>query len=185
MRVGLIGSPGSGKSDVAERLSDEYDLLVIDDYVPSVEQFADLALGYAADFLPNLLVPAERWKHERHAKDDYVTCGTHVESACYSAIWAHDNLKLFPEEKARILRQATITTDVIALYIATAWTYDSAFYLPLPQGTGTEFDQRLDFSIRDALAMMSIDYVTLDENDRAAQAIRLLKERYEVTDAAE
>lgn len=186
MRVALVGVPGAGKSRIARKLEKEFGFPVIDGYVDRLESRIDKSLGFNADFIPNLGVVYDRLFREWEVlkdEDSYILCGTILESACYTAMWASDTFGLAPDPMSH--RQAiNAFMDTLGVITVENWGYDLVFYLPAPQDA-SDLEQRLDFSIRDGFAMLGIDHVPLTDDDRVAQASTLVKEHLESQSATD
>jgi len=180
MRIALTGAPGSGKSRVARKLEKEFGFPVIDGYVDRLESRTDISLGFNADFVPNLGVAYERLFREWEVlkdEDSYILCGTVLESACYTSIWAATTMHLAPDQISQ--RQAiNAFMDTLGIITVENWNYDLVFYLPPPQDAN-DLAKRLDYSLRDGFAILGIDHVPLTDEDKVAQAITIVKERLE------
>lgn len=180
MRIALVGVPGAGKSRIARKLEKEFGFPVIDGYVDRLESQIDKSLGFNADFIPNLGVAYERLFREWEVlkdEDSYIICGTVLESACYTSIWAASTMHL---AESQIIQRQSINAimDIFGIITVENWAYDLVFYLPPPQDA-TELENRLDFSIRDGFAMLGIDHVPLTDDDRVEQASTIVKEHLE------
>ncbi len=179
MKIALIGAPGSGKTNLAQQLTAEIGYPVVDGYVERLEGRSNYSLGYSADVVRNIMVATERLAAVRYAErelEGHICCGTVIESSCYTAMWIAETLETHEVEDRPIqIIRADLTMNFFAMLLADTWDYSRTLYLPLPADTGTEFDRRLDFSIRDALAMMNVDHTPLTEEDRFAQALELIK----------
>lgn len=190
LRIALVGAPGSGKSELASKIAldgieRKSPVYVIDRYVESLSHEVDIAMGYLADYVPNLMCAMERFSRERRHAAQYIdvfpnrlTCGTVIESACYAAMRSASEAETDSpmEKKIGTLRMET-AMNMLSMVLAETWDYTHVFYLPLRQDHDNEIDLRLDHSIRDALAMLGIDHTPLTDEDPALQALEVLKER--------
>lgn len=182
MKIALIGVPGAGKTKLANVLKKELSLKVVDNYVSKLEKDIGFSLGYNAGYMLNVLIAAKRWELECKAGEDRVTCGTIVETACYVATWATDIGEHVTQDDYVLDRMyARTTMDLTTLFYLDTFKYDKVFYLPLTKvglkkSVDPELDARLDYSIRDSLAMMNVDFITLNHIDQAAQALEAINE---------
>lgn len=137
MRIGVIGVPGSGKTDLANDLQvllcreDLGRHGVIDNYVDTVQESTNLALGFWASYLGNLEIALERANLERHAGEDYITCGTLLETAAYQAHYGARAVKTSDAPTAADeLRRVEASMKVLACLYVDTFHYDHVFYLP-------------------------------------------------------
>lgn len=145
MRVGLIGIPGSGKTKLALRvwntLQRDYDLdlAVIDKYVEPLIEDLDIDIGPNSTYKANLLVAMEREKKElklRKDREDYIVCGTTIDSASYTAALIESIAALgmqLESMQAQVQKEITGMTVLTALSIDLVNVYDRVFYLPPPK----------------------------------------------------
>jgi hypothetical protein len=173
MRIAIIGAPGAGKSDLANRLAPYLKLHKVDNYIDKLEKKTGIAMGYLADFVPQLMCAAERIEAEYYQmqrySEDYVLCGTTVESVAYIAIRAVDSLQ-YTEDKHAATARAQAAIDAATLLLE-HWNYDHVLYLPLSQSHEDDWDKRLDRSIQEALAMLSIDHTPLTSDNHFTEAL--------------
>lgn len=184
MKIGIIGAPGSGKTELAKELEKLTGLPVVDGYVERLASRTNLALGFAADFIPNYDVAFERFNLEREVDKEvpgHITCGTAVDSICYAAMWAADIVRLYSDtgEEQFQRGRSNLVMDFFSIFLTETWSYDIVLYKPLPQSDKGELVNRLDHSIRDALAMLGIDHIPLTDEDPIQQATDIVKERLE------
>ncbi len=178
MRIGLIGAPESGKSKLGTKLSDVLGLPCIDNYAEELSDQTDIWIGQGSTYIPNLLVALERLKREFNTstKDGRITCGTAVETISYCALHSSRVKEdSSPEEIDIDAVQAAVVMNAINLMMNDNWRYDFVFYLP--NKVDRKGLRELDYAIREVLATLSIDYVTLGGEDQSAQAIESIWER--------
>jgi nicotinamide riboside kinase len=131
MKIAVVGSPESGKSDFAESLKKELTkdgskIAIVDDYVDDIAKESDLALGFWADWIGNLYVLLGRYAKERAASNEAtttITCGTLVETLVYASVDAvkHQN----PEQLIRVQN----FLHVLGAFYQDTWDYDHVFVL--------------------------------------------------------
>lgn len=134
--VALIGVPGSGKSDLADRISGWYGMEVVDNYAQNLSADLDLALGPYSNYVTNLMVAMEREKAEHaNRKDldrDGVTCGTLIESLAYAALLVeYHNMQITTPMQQGIIARETVGSQVLSLMIQDMMRYHKYFYLKL------------------------------------------------------
>lgn len=146
MRIGLVGTPGSGKTALAESLKIALQSLdqegfenvaVVDNYVEDLQSEVDLALGFFGTYIGNLHVALKRESEERLAAKDndvVITCGTLFETSSYSVQFMQGDLDLIPknndEAKYDLLIRIEAMTRVLACLYVDTFKYDYIFYLP-------------------------------------------------------
>lgn len=129
MKIGLIGAPGSGKSELAQQIAKEKDLKVIDGYAENWRDRTKLAIGFTGGYLSTLGVALDRLIEEDRIKDDYVTAGTLVDSLMYTAMSS-----LTDPDPTEFLRAKTYI-ETIAILFFDYWSYDHVFVCRLPVDT--------------------------------------------------
>lgn len=146
MKIGLVGSPGSGKSALAQSLKTALESLdddrftpikIIDGYVEELRDEIDLALGWHGTYIGNAHVALKREALERLAAQKaktVITCGTMYETSSYTGQYMQEEYELLTDDDdyARydlIVRVEAITRFFASLYVDTIY-YDHIFYLP-------------------------------------------------------
>jgi nicotinamide riboside kinase len=181
MRIGLVGAPESGKSDLAialaAALKDKGVVMVVDDYVEQITDRSDTALGSMATYLGNLQVAVGRMEFENKALEDspdvLITCGTIIDTIVYNAL--HHMVHLSTRRKdQRILdhyyERADASTKLLALMMADTWKYDHVFYLPLSED-GQDWYKEIDKELAPAIRMTGAEFTTLDDDDKLEAAL--------------
>lgn len=155
MRIALIGTPGSGKTDLAasieaELLTRDKTVSVIDGYAPAFQTARNIAIGPMGDYIVNLSIALDRYHEERLAAqtdNDYViTCGTLIETAVYQAMqFAALNTIASEETRADLAPRVDATLRMFAVLYVDAFKYDTACYLPATRDEPdiTYMDQQL------------------------------------------
>lgn len=132
MKIALIGTPGSGKTDLAHALDDA---TVIDDYAQEVAERGDWAIGFSGGYLTNLAVALERhslersvWESEGHT----VTCGTVIESSVYMALHFEESQRYLNEgpDRAAEMQRIQASMEIFACIFMDTFKYDRVYYLP-------------------------------------------------------
>lgn len=174
MKIGIVGIPGSGKSAVAEKLIDHFNLNLVDGYVEDLQTRVGWSLGHHANHVCNLLVATERLKVEREyeACGGYVSCGTIVDSLAYAAGWAVKIQEHYGDNINDSLRTGSVMGS-LALICAETTDYDFVFLMPKGAKISEEND-RLDHSMREALYLLEMDHTVLDQEDKFAQAMEVI-----------
>ncbi len=183
MHIALIGAPGSGKTKLAKKIA-KYDstFKIVDGYVPKLEKRTNIALGYLAPLVPNLMVAAERLAAEHNARDkseNVISCGTVIENIAYTAHHAIVLLDTVDDPVVASVR-VNATMDALMLFLE-AWYYDYVFYLPLVQSEDTsEYALKLDHSIRDILTTFRVDHIPLTEENPYETVISRIEKENQV-----
>lgn len=192
MRIGLMGAPGSGKTNLAEALedavvkkdiADECDcstpVEIIDDYAVEVEDITELATGFLGGYLANLHVAFERENRERlSSAKTVITCGTLLDTATYATSGSLANLRLGDEaEQQDELRRIEAVMKVFSCMYVDTFMYDYVFYLPaVGDDNINEFDKNLQvaFSVFNLTPVTPLLFETTEE--RLAKAMEVIYE---------
>jgi hypothetical protein len=179
LKIGLIGAPGSGKTELAEALSNELNIGVIDEYVGAVEHRLNYVLGRYATYVGNLAVMMERFACEREVGDDYIVCGTPVDTVTYMAASSY-----FGGHEGWQMRSAS-SLAVAGCMVDDMWEYDHAFYLP--GGSAVENEDNYLKGIEDelpsALKAFDIDFVELEPHKSLDQKVSIVKSYAQAKDS--
>ena len=171
MRIGLVGTPGSGKSELAEALASALDLRNIDGYAEDYEYESNFAVGEDATYIVNLGIAMTRLTKERAyaERGGTVTCGTMLDTAAYMSC----ETTLFPEDGAW-RRRALASISLAGCMVSDLMTYDFVFYLPSKNADST-FLANVDEAMATALNLFEIAHITLDRptlNENLELALR-------------
>jgi hypothetical protein len=188
MKIALIGSEGSGKTEFAEAFRDRYldkdcsdcakknPTVIIDDYVEEIGEESDLAVGGGASYIGNLMVITGRIQRERKAMAEgarnLITCGTIVESSIYAVIDA-----VRGQSEPHWVRVTNLMNMIGSIYSDT-WDYDETFVLPLAERDEDVISGQVDKHLMMAVNQFSILYTELDGtlDDKIEKAIETIKE---------
>jgi hypothetical protein len=144
-KVGLLGSPGSGKTRIARRVARRLNTemkrwVVVDGYVDKLAErtgrtFGEIYSRYA--FPLNIQVAAERWtlEDEVTAKGmNTITCGTIYETFIYAAaqsmVIQHSPDEQWMLEETHV---SQVMMSALATVSAIRFDYDLLLYLPLAE----------------------------------------------------
>lgn len=127
MKIGIIGAPGSGKTELAEQIAKEKNLQVVDGYAERWSERTGLTIGYTGGYAHSLGVALERIFDENKLGDDFVTAGTTVDSLMHMALVSLKN-----PNKVEFIRAKTYMETIAMLYYD-FWLYDHVFVCRLPQ----------------------------------------------------
>lgn len=191
MKIGLIGAPGSGKSELAEQIAKEKGLKVIDGYAERWSERTGLAIGYSGGYVHSLGIALDRVFEEAKVEDDFVTVGTSVDTLMYMAM-----ASLKSPNRIEFIRAKTYI-ETIAILFYDSWAYDHVFVCRLPEteapdpnqtGTAEELldnfelngNIRYDSELQDTLKSFS----NIERTELSADVDRL-KLVMETIDAAE
>lgn len=173
MKIGLIGAPGSGKTALADALSTELNMGVIDDYVEAVEFHLNYVMGRYATYVGNLAIMIERHACERGVGDDFISCGTPIDTVTYMAASAH----LTGDEAWQRRALGSLTTA--GCMVDDMWEYDHVFYLPGGTADANEdgYLKTIEEELRTSLRLFEIPHTTLTPEQTIEQKIDVIKTR--------
>lgn len=186
MNIALIGAPGSGKSELGQRLVEslgghntERNVALVDNYVQAVERKAMIAVGPLSDYLGNMFVALERYGQERRKRDwaeTTITCGTLIETAVYMAMHFVSLANILDDAgKSAAGPQMEAVLRMLAVLYNDIFTYDYAFYLPPRQGD--EDTVFMDHQLQAGLAGFKLVPVTalINADTQLEEALEALK----------
>lgn len=156
MKVGIIGGPESGKSELGEYIAKELCYKLIDGYIPNLSKKLNTAYGPYATHLGNVQIAIERLNAEIEAGEDYVTCGTLVETMAYDALYG---LKTFQADNIERAKIAT-TMEFFGMMMLETYLYDRLYFLKSQ-------DEQLDFQIQYAINVFSLRPMPVTDNYEA------------------
>ena len=156
-RIALIGSPGSGKTKLAQAIAEELirsdgqcadcntPITIVDNYAQVVRDNGYYEIGLDGGYMANLAMAVERYNRERASQysgsKTIISCGTVLESAVYMAQHFARTLNVLPEDDESRVREAQRIESAIkmlaTLYMDT-FKYTQAFYLPHAQPSEEE-----------------------------------------------
>lgn len=198
MKIALLGSPGVGKTEFANRLRRHYRergklVNLIDDYVDQLRTVTRLEYGYFGGHIDNIQVVFKRRERElswKHDKEVMITVGTVLDSTAYSVLLGEEvfsDRRLIALHKQRL---DAIMQSFGMLYTET-WDYDYAFLLRrdtrhIKLQTDVTQNDRLDAVLLDLCATFrapifqvrppSEKYPDYDPVKAAIESIRALEE---------
>jgi hypothetical protein len=133
MKIAVLGAPGSGKTDFAQKLARRlgWQNCVIDGYVEKLRDETGLEYGHFGNHIDDFQVAFKRREWElalRH--EDTITCGTILDTAAHNFVRAEETAFGRREVGLTQARLQVIAQTFGLLYTDT-WEYDYAFFLPL------------------------------------------------------
>lgn len=157
--IALLGSPGSGKTRLAEAISDELirkdgqciecntPVGIVDDYHIYVRDEGVYEIGLDGGYMSSISIANERYSRERKfgLEGGYktrITCGTVIESSVYLAQHFERTfpLQTTEAEKLETAQRFEGTIKILAVLYMDTFKYDKAFYLPpAPLGEDTRW----------------------------------------------
>lgn len=185
-RIAIVGAPGSGKSALANKISERIPPgpivigdtswpsgAIVDGYAQRLSDDTDIALGHFAGYTNNLQVAFERLRWERGAEAQarqtdrplawMITCGTLIETVIYTGFHSKSILTA-PDDVAQveILRAESVAYTLAQLTWDT-WEYDYVFVNPLAEAERDQsWNSILDADLIKGLEAFFIDHVVLD-----------------------
>lgn len=179
--VGLIGVPGSGKTELADEIfthyAVEYDgpigglVVKIDGYVESIQRLQGWACDVWGGWIANLsiaLTRLEREEYERRSNEGdavHVTCGTLVDTLAYAALSLnvrHRDAEVSNDDYVR----AQNVMHTLGMLFSDTWPnrYDHLFFLFRPDAPPAYAE--LQDAMTTALDTLAVPYVALPAEDR-------------------
>lgn len=131
MRIGILGAPGSGKSEFAQALAKGlgWTNCVIDDYLEDLRRETGLEYGGFGSHIDDIQVVFKRREWELALRDaDTITVGTVLDSAVHCFVRTDEAARTRKEIGLQAERLRTIAGTFGLLYTDT-WEYDYAFFL--------------------------------------------------------
>lgn len=146
MKIGLIGAPGSGKTEFAAQLARRLTegkylpVAVVDNYVERVEEEMDLGTGMLSSYVADAAIALGRLGDERTAEREgaqtIITCGTLIDTATHTAVNCTLEKKSEVQEDTELVNWpwmvGTTTMPWYSLLATSALDYDRLFVMPAP-----------------------------------------------------
>lgn len=160
MKIGLIGAPGSGKSNLAEAIYDTLGLQIIDGYVDALEARSGYVLGRHGSYVMNIAVGIERHLREQEISDGFVTCGTMLDTVTYEAV----KVQIAPDEADH--RRMTGGLVTLGCMVEDMTDYDHLFLLAHAPEPGEEdpddFASTVARGLEEAVTIFDVSYTLLE-----------------------
>jgi hypothetical protein len=139
MRIAILGGRKSGKTAFANALAKALEeaghgqFKLVDDYVLSLGDRTNLALGHWATYIENLMVATERIAAELEVGAIYpdsntITVGTIFDTIAYTVLRAEVERDT-PRGRLEVAR-AEATLRAMGMLVADTYDYEYAFFLP-------------------------------------------------------
>lgn len=199
MKIGIIGAPGSGKSELARKLAGAIErkkylgkVKVIDGYVDKLSRQTGFTYGYYATYEQNLQILFDRWTLEQiaaHRGQHTLTCGTIYETICYAAIHANQ-AAVRNDDQEEFLKGRTAMT-AFGMIEADIFDYDALFYLPYDgkvlMEKGRSYDTVIDRKVPEVLQGHFKQALTLSGTVRenvkyATEVVRAIQDHAEAAE---
>ncbi len=167
MSIALIGAPRSGKTALAEELTQKLpDYIIVDGYAQHVSRYCDIALGPWANYIGNMMVASERMKEEVaciRKEQQFIACGTLIETMAYASMGSVNN------DKVAYARAAAFMPFIGVLWSET-WDYDGAFFLHVAEDA-KPLHKQIEAQISTTLAMFTVPHIGLHWGDNRAEIV--------------
>lgn len=182
MKIGILGSPGVGKTKFAHDLqaelsggTSEHPMIVLDNYVDDLRNITRLEYGEFGDFVDDLQVVFKRreWELAWQDRCDTITVGTVLDSVIHNFTRTEAQIQTRYEIGLQQQRLTSVAATFGLLYTET-WDYDYAFFLPTNDEYGKAMHELI--TTYQAPILTFNPEVTDDEKaSTAAAAIRALE----------
>jgi hypothetical protein len=196
MKIGILGAPGSGKSEVASRIARNLNRehngrwRVIDGYVQRLGDRTGRDYGRDADYPHNVQIMAERWTLEAealHQGYSTITCGTMIETLIYSALI--DLTTLHDPDR---LHYAQTSMGFLGYMEDQTFNYNALFWLPFDEPTASEqhsWEAVVNAKIPDVAEarfrfLNVLEGTTRQKVTYALEVIRNIRDSYDATQAS-
>jgi len=184
-RIGIVGGPGSGKSDLAQEIAKGLDgAVILDDYVEDISLESDVRIGKTGTYFGNLFVILGRLTRERKIEmedppEHLITCGTLIESAVYASMQGVE------DQSAPTLARISAFMSMIGVLFQDTFHYTPLFVLP--PGSENEWDQAMFRNNTKALEMFGYPFVILvgTTEERGKRALEIIAELEAMEDEEE
>lgn len=177
MKIALIGAPGSGKTKLAKEIAKKLDLKIVDGYAEKWSKRTGLTVGFTGGYTHSLGVALDRVFEERKLEDNFVTCGSTLDSLLYMAL-----MSLSDPNNVEFIR-AKSYMEVLSMLFYDFWGYDHVFFCRLyaeePDGTKEKSAEELlsGFELSGAIkydseveatlkSFFNVKYTELPKDDR-------------------
>lgn len=175
MKIGIVGAPGAGKTQLAEgiveALTEQRTFTTVDDYVPALSQVTDVAYGHFAGYVGNFQVAFERLRIEQATNRVFghtITCGTVIDTMIYAAMYSQFASDNAPDKRAEFARVST-TMHMFGMLVHDTLDYDLIFYLPFTQEHRQEhpgeWNTLLDLEYAGTFVGIGVTPILLDDGD--------------------
>lgn len=149
LRIGVMGMPGTGKTDFAKALAqklwiDDYfnssyqpEWEIIDNYAQDMAKDLKLDIGSNSSYLPNMMISIERAKREQKAKiagKHYITVGTDQDTIAYLAVMTSlYSQRPRTEQMEKLMMRTMYAAALLSFMMEDLFEYDYIFYCPIPE----------------------------------------------------
>lgn len=140
-------------------------VVVIDDYIQLIEDRSGVALSHYATYIGNMQAAIGRWEAEHKAEQDnpdvIITCGTLVETAIYTALYAAGNDRTASNADDRRANdgRAAMTITYLGLLRMDTMRYDLVYHLPC--ASKDPWSAKVDEPVAEAAEALSVVYSDL------------------------
>lgn len=153
--IALLGSPGSGKTRLANAIHDELirndgcadcntPIAIVDNYALAVRDEGEYEIGPRGGYMANISIAVERYNRERKVSNEQyktlITCGTIIETSVYLVQGFEKSMESKPTNEAKMEEAQRIKgcINMLAVLYMDTFKYDKAFYMPPSKPHPTE-----------------------------------------------
>jgi hypothetical protein len=188
MKIGIVGPPGVGKTELAQGMAEhlrslwhdgvQSEVTIIDDYIEEISTECDLYIDADATYIGNLYTILGRYARERTADPNAhrITCGTFLDSSIYASMQAVGGQD--PAKTELLWTRISNFMNVVGTFYQDTYDYDLLFVAKYesPDEAGREAWETMNNAIDMATGSFGVEHVMLTgtKEERLAKAVETI-----------